>query len=194
MTHAELSRAFSAGVSGQSDTWSDAPGWHDISAFGANQMPKKFLNFRRSSPSMRVRRRGRAASLTQPASTCTDPVLAGTTIASFGNWPNRLIAQTSVTGTKKHAKMIGHNTSRLMSRPRLNVRAAPSMNIISRSSDCLCSSPRMSNPAQSAISMPAATGPKIWPKFKTPPPICSTAQAGKNGLLTSDYRLLAFDV
>ncbi len=147
MTHAELSRAFSAGVSGQSDTWGDAPGWHDISAFGANQIPKKFLNFRRSSPSMRVRRRRRAASLTQPASTCTDPVLAGTTIASFGNWPNRLIAQTSVTGTKKHAKMIGHNTSRLMSRPRLNVRAAPSMNIISRSSDCLCSSQRSEQPS-----------------------------------------------
>src|SRR5439155_15719211 len=70
---------------------------------------------------------------------------------------------------KKYANMTGQSTSRLMSRPRLKVRAAPSMNKTRRSNDCLCSHQRISKPIQSAISLPAATGPMVRPQFKPPP-------------------------
>ena len=121
--------------------------------------------------------------------------ISGSNSYQFRQFSNAVPGPDFTEPDKKVCNMIGESTSRLMSRPRLKVRAVPSINSISRSSDCLCSHQPMGRPAQSAINMPAATGPKIWPKFKTPSPISSTAPAGNDVYwpLTSDSRPLMSD-
>ena len=118
-----------------------------------------------------ARRRHKTAALLDPANQLRRArAQGGVTVATCGTCPNRLVAQISANRTKKYANMTGQSTSRLMSRPRLKVRAAPSMNKTRRSNVCLCSHQRMSKPIQSAISMPAATGPTVR-KVQTATPI-----------------------
>ena len=133
-------------------------------------------------------RRDGAALLTQPTSYHLHwPGLAGTAVASCGSCPNRLVAHVSVSRTKKYANMTGQSTSMLMSRPRLKVRPAPSMNNTRRRSDFLCSHQRISRPVQRAISMPAATGPKYLAKVQD----AAADHSGGNGGVHTELAVLA---